>query len=349
MNSLLPYAAHVLMFFGQLDDLDTKPAPDPIAPVATPAAEAPAQPGDAAAAPPADGQKPAASEASSEEDKAPSTPGKAWYTEMLETGAMGYMIEGGIFMWPILFLGVLAAGAMIERYRSLKMLRTDTEALRSQVLNLLTADKVEEALQVCDNAQGPVPAILSTGLRKFMIGRRLGYDPGKIEEQVVKAMDDYSVHIVAALEKHLPILGTVSSVAPMIGFLGTVQGMVVSFKDIVAHMGEMNIVEAAAGGIMVSLLTTVFGLVVGIPAFTAYNYFTSVINRFVLEVEESSTELIEAVTLQMTLAQAAAAAHPAPAAAAPSAPRPPQAVAHPAANPAPRPQTASLPPAVKQP
>jgi biopolymer transport protein ExbB len=114
-------------------------------------------------------------------------------------------------------------------------------------------------------------------------------------------MDDYSVHVVAALERHLAVLATVSSVAPMLGFLGTVSGMINSFDEIVAKMGEMNIVEAAAGGISEALLTTCFGLIVGIPAFMAFNYFTSVINRFVLDVEESATELIEGVTLQMAL------------------------------------------------
>ena len=114
-------------------------------------------------------------------------------------------------------------------------------------------------------------------------------------------MDDYGVHIVAALERHLPMLATISSVAPMLGFLGTVQGMVVSFDDIVRTMGETNIVEAAAAGIKVSLLTTVLGLVVGIPAFMSFNYFTGVINRYVLDVEESATELIQVVTLQMAL------------------------------------------------
>jgi biopolymer transport protein ExbB len=226
---------------------------------------------------------------------------KSWLDEMLHTGALGYMVEGGFFMWPILFSGILAAGVIVERYRSLKMLGTDAEALKRQVLELLQDDRVEEALELCDLQQGPVPAILSAGLRKFLVLRRLNYDPGKIEEQVVKTMDDYGVHIVAALERHLPILATVSSVAPMLGFLGTVQGMVISFKDIVAHMGETNIVESAASGIQIALLTTVLGLVVGIPAFTAYNYFTSVINRFVLSVEESATELIEAVTLQLAL------------------------------------------------
>ena len=233
--------------------------------------------------------------------EAPQSAEKSWLHELVHTGALGYMIEGGFFMWPILLSGILAAGVIIERYRSLKMLGVDTDALRREVHELLDQDRVEDALALCDGQQGPVPAILSAGLRKFLVLRRLDYDPGRIEEQVVKAMDDYGVHIVAALERHLPILATVSSVAPMLGFLGTVQGMVISFKDIVAQMGETNIVEAAASGIQVALLTTVLGLIVGIPAFTAYNYFTSVINRFVLSVEESATELIEAVTLQMAL------------------------------------------------
>ncbi len=118
-------------------------------------------------------------------------------------------------------------------------------------------------------------------------------------------MDDYSIHIVAAMEKHLPILATVASAAPMFGFLGTVAGMVTSFDDIVKTMGQVNIVEAAASGIMVSLLTTVLGLIVGIPAYMMFNYFTSVINTFVLDVEESAAELIESVTLQLALSRKA--------------------------------------------
>lgn len=225
-----------------------------------------------------------------------------WMHELLHTGAMGYMIDGGIFMWPLLVLGILALGVIIERFRALMMLNTRAEALRQKVRELLEADQVEEALHLCDREQGPVPAILAAGLRKYLVAHRLGYDAAKIEEQVVKGMDDYSIHIVAAMERHLPILATVSSAAPMIGFLGTVQGMVQSFADIVAKMGEMNIVQAAADGIKVSLLTTVLGLIVGIPAFIAFNYFTSAINQFVLDVEESASELIEAVTMQLAFA-----------------------------------------------
>jgi biopolymer transport protein ExbB len=214
---------------------------------------------------------------------------------------MGLLREGGFFMWPILIMGIIATGVIIERYRSLKMLTTDTAALREEVAGLLRSDRVEEALATCDAQQGPVPAVLSAGLRKFLVLRRLDYDPARIEEQVVKAMDDYSVHIAAALERHLPVLATVSSAAPMLGFLGTVQGMIIAFRDIVAKMGETNVVEAAASGIQTALLTTCFGLIVGIPAFIAYNYFTSVINRYVLDVEESASELMETVTLHMAL------------------------------------------------
>lgn len=231
----------------------------------------------------------------------------AWWEEMLKSGAMGYMLDGGFFMWPIFILGVLAFGVIIERYRTLKMLSTDTNQLRRDVLDLLQADRVEEALELCNKTEGPVAAILGTGLRKMLVLRKLNYDPAQAQEQIEKAMDDYGVHVTAALEAHLPILATVSSVAPMIGFLGTVQGMVISFADIVAQNGKTDIVQAAAGGIMTALLTTVLGLIVGIPAFTAFNYFTSLINSFVLEVEGSASELIETVTLQNVIDQRTAA------------------------------------------
>ncbi len=226
-------------------------------------------------------------------------------SQFFDSGALGLLLDGGFFMWPILFLGIIAIAVIIERYRSLRMLNNDDEGLRQQVLDLLTQDRVEDAMNLCDSQRGPVAAVLSNGLRKYLVLRRLGHDPAKIEEQVIQSMESYSVHIVAALERHLPILATISSVAPMIGFLGTVQGMIVSFSNIVEMMGEQNIVEAAASGIKVALLTTCFGLIVGIPAFIGFNYFSSIINRFVLEVESTATELVEIVTLQLTLAQSA--------------------------------------------
>lgn len=326
-----------LALFGQADDIladeakaqkGVKPAPAPAAAPATPAptkaaAGSETEPtADAAAAAKGDAKAPAKSDdaKTDDESKTESKDGKdgdkpaeltgfaKTFNDLTKTGALGYMIDGGIFMWPLLALGILAGGVIIERYRALLMLNTKDEALRSKVLLLLQDDQVEEALQLVERHKGPVPAILGAGLRKYLIARRLGYDPAKIEEQVTKGMDEYSVHIVAAMEKHLPILATVSSAAPMLGFLGTVAGMVTAFAEIVATKGEKDIVEAAAGGIMVSLLTTVLGLLVGLPSYVAFNYFTSAVNSFVLDVQESAAELIEAVTFQMAVAGKEAAA-----------------------------------------
>ncbi|MCH1421041.1 MAG: MotA/TolQ/ExbB proton channel family protein [Akkermansiaceae bacterium] len=218
-----------------------------------------------------------------------------------ESGALKFLLEGGPFMWPLLALLVMAIAVIIERYRSLKLLETDAGSLREEVIELLSEDKVEESLKLCDSARGPVPAILSNGLRKYLVLRRLNYDQAQMEQQVVKSMENYGVNIVAALERHLPILATIASVAPMLGFLGTVQGMIVAFGDIEANIGQQNIVQAAASGIRVALLTTAFGLIVGIPAYMAFNYFTGLINDFVLQVESSAAELIEVVSLRLTL------------------------------------------------
>ena len=218
-----------------------------------------------------------------------------------ESGALKFLLEGGPFMWPLLALLVMAIAVIIERYRSLKLLETDAGSLREEVIELLSEDKVEESLKLCDSARGPVPAILSNGLRKYLVLRRLNYDQAQMEQQVVKSMENYGVNIVAALERHLSILATIASVAPMLGFLGTVQGMIVAFGDIEANIGQQNIVQAAASGIRVALLTTAFGLIVGIPAYIAFNYFTGLINDFVLQVESSAAELIEVVSLRLTL------------------------------------------------
>lgn len=273
------------------------PSPKPVGKTPGKTAAAKTQAAKTAAAPAPAPQDP--DDKASQDEDAP----KSRLYEMLHSGALGYLFDGGIFMWPILILGIIAVGVIIERYRSLRMLVGDSSRLRNEVRKLLQEDRIVEALELCEEQEGPVPAILAAGLRKYLLLKRLNYDPAKIEEQVVKAMDDYSVHVVAALEKHLPILGTVSSAAPMLGFLGTVAGMIVSFTSIKDQFGEQNIVLLAADGIAVALLTTAFGLIVGIPAFVAFNYFSGVINRFILEVEESATELIEVVTMHVAVQQ----------------------------------------------
>ena len=224
---------------------------------------------------------------------APAAPG------ILHSGALGLMIDGGLFMWPILFMAILGTAVVIERFRTLKMISGDTSELRGRVADLVRADRVNEAIDLCSAAQGPVPAILLVGLNRYQLIRNLNCAPAMVEEQVTKAMEDYVVHVTAALEQHMPILATISNVAPMVGSVGTVVGMVVLFQDLVDKVGTVNIVVAAAAGIKVKLLVTVWGLIVGIPAYIFYNYFNTVIGRYLLDVEEASSQLIEAVVVRL--------------------------------------------------
>jgi len=299
----------VLLYFATLLSAQA-PVAEPPAPPAVVAADAAAQPASESSAPassnaataPADSSGSGASTEAT--DAAPVDEGSSIgdaLSELAQSGALGLMLDGGLWMWPILLMGILAAGIIIERFRSLKMLSADPGKVRDEVTALLRQDRIEEALQLCDREQGPVPAILGAGLREYLVLKRLNTEPSQLTDHVLKAMDDYGVHVVAALEKHLPLLATVSSAAPMVGFLGTVAGMITSFREIVAKMGETNIVEAAAGGIEVALLTTAFGLIVGIPAYVAFNYFTSIVNAFVLDVEQSASDLIREVRMQLAL------------------------------------------------
>ncbi len=224
--------------------------------------------------------------------------------DFFNTPPLSYLFTGGIFMWPILLMGIVGAGVIIERFRSLKMIEHAPKSVRDDVIAMLMENRVDDAIAYCSDQQGPVPAVLATGLQKYQLVKELDYDPAQVEQFVTKEMEDYNIHIIAALERHLPILATISSAAPMLGFLGTVQGMIVAFDDIVNKMGEMNIVEAAASGIKVSLMTTCFGLIVGIPAYVFYNYFTSVINRFILDVEESAAGVVKVVTAQSSASTA---------------------------------------------
>ncbi len=205
---------YLALLLGQAPETEAATEPAPAV-----AEEAPAGDADVPSAAPADGpatdsedETAIDAEDSGEDDASIGLMDKL--DEISQSGAIGFLNRGGVFMWPILLLGVLASGVIIERYRSLKLLTADSGTVRDDVLQMLREDRIEEAMQLCDREQGPVPAILSAGLRKFLILRRLNYDAAKIEEQVLKAMDDYGVHVVAALEKHLPVLATISSVAP---------------------------------------------------------------------------------------------------------------------------------------
>ncbi len=199
-------------------------------------------------------------------------------------GMWDFMVKGGPIMWPILVCSVLAFGILIERLISLRQEQIDTRSFMEQISKSIKRNKIKEALDLCDKTQGPIANILKAGILKH----------DRARNEVREAIEDAAIHEVPRLEKNLPVLATLSHIAPLLGLLGTVTGMVNAFQVIENKASAMNPVNPGdlAGGIWEALLTMVFGLCVAIPAYVAYNYLVSRVDGFVLDMERSATDLL---------------------------------------------------------
>jgi biopolymer transport protein ExbB len=195
-----------------------------------------------------------------------------------------FMQRGGPILWPILFCSVIAFAVVIERLLHLRRAQIDTKAFMEQIAKSLRRNKVMEALELCDRTPGPIAHILKSGILKH----------DRPRSEVREAIEDAGIHELPRLEKNLPVLATVAHIAPLLGLLGTVTGMVAAFQVIENKASSINPVNPGdlAGGIWEALLTTVAGLCVAIPTFVAYNYLVSRVDGFVLEMERSATDLL---------------------------------------------------------
>lgn len=194
------------------------------------------------------------------------------------------MLKGGPIMWPILLCSVLAFAIIVERLIQLRREEIDTKDFMEQISKALKRNKIMEALELCDRTPGPIARILKAGILKH----------DRPHAEVKEAIEDACIHEVPRLEKNMPVLATVAHIAPLLGLLGTVTGMVAAFQVIETKATAINPVNPGdlAGGIWEALLTTVAGLCVAIPTFVAYNYFVSRVDGFVLEMERSATDLL---------------------------------------------------------
>jgi biopolymer transport protein ExbB len=207
-----------------------------------------------------------------------------------------YIVKGGICMVPLLMCSIAMVAVLLERRRALEVLRVDDGPFRERLMELLRNGDVDAAVKLCEDTPVPIAEILVVGLRRYRQLRALGRPDDQIEQGVVKAMEDHAPYVVNNLEKYLGVLVTVGNVAPLFGFLGTVTGMISSFNAIAAAGGMRP--EIVASGISEALITTAAGLFIAIPAFVAYNHFTTRVKDFVLGMEAASAELVETVVEQ---------------------------------------------------
>ena len=195
-----------------------------------------------------------------------------------------FMQKGGPIMWPILLCSVVSFAIVIERLLQLRREEIDTKTFMEQISKSLKRNKIMEALDLCDRTNGPIAGILKAGILKH----------DRPRNEIREAIEDTAIHEVPRLEKNLPVLATLAHIAPLLGLLGTVTGMVNAFQIIENKATALNPVNPGdlAGGIWEALLTTVFGLCVAIPAYVAYNYLVSRVDGFVLDMERSATDLL---------------------------------------------------------
>jgi biopolymer transport protein ExbB len=189
-------------------------------------------------------------------------------------------------MYPLLLCSLFAVGVIIAKAYALWAAHRESAKILEEVETLIHAGKVNEAVVRCEETPGPVSAILLAGLRRV---QEQIYRTNDVE-QAVKTTGTIELGF---LERGLPILATISNVAPLLGFLGTVAGMISAFAAIeIAGQVEATLV---AGGIKVALITTAAGLLIAIPVNIAYNFFVTRIDILIVEMEQGAAKILALV------------------------------------------------------
>jgi len=193
-----------------------------------------------------------------------------------------YFLDGGDFMWPILILLIFGLGFGLERLFTLFRASVNTRKFMNRVRGALREeDGYTVAVDICSKTRGPVAEIFHAGLSCVHRGI----------EAVEKGIENAGAIEMAFLEKNMVWLSTVVTLAPMLGFTGTVAGMIKAFDDI----KQANDISPAvvAGGISIALLTTLFGLITAIIIQTFQNFLISRVDKLILDMEENSVLLID--------------------------------------------------------
>lgn len=204
-----------------------------------------------------------------------------------DSGALNWLAAkyeaGGIFMHPIFACLILGLAFSFERFWNLTRARVNTKDFLVKVTTALKEGGIEEARDLCASTRGPVASVFHAGL--------LRADEGL--DAAEKAIMSYGGIEMGFLEKGMIWISTFITIAPMLGFTGTVQGMITAF-DAIKEAAQIS-PAIVADGISVALLTTLFGLVVAMILQVFYNYFISKIDGLVSDMEESSVQLIDAL------------------------------------------------------
>lgn len=198
--------------------------------------------------------------------------------DLMTSGGTG----GNIIMSVLGILSIFAIYILIERISALNKARKGNSDFISNINSLVNNNKYSEAISACKEEDSTISRMIEKGLRRN----------GKPFNEIHSAMENQGKLEVNKLEYNLTNLATISGAAPMIGFLGTVIGMILAFHDMASAGGNID-VEMLSKGIYTAMITTVAGLVVGIISYISYNFLLSKIDKIVFSMESASSEFLD--------------------------------------------------------
>lgn len=194
-----------------------------------------------------------------------------------------YYLAGGNTMHLITLCSLFSVTTIIYKLVVFSRVSTNVNEFIARVRSSLLKGNMKAAIQACEEQRSPVASIIKAGLLK--------YNDRAPRQTIEKTMESASIHEVAYLEKYLAVLATVTNIAPLLGFYGTVVGMIMSF-DVIAEAG-LNNPGLVAKGISVALLTTAWGLIVAFISQPFYNYFSSRVAACIREIETAANIMFE--------------------------------------------------------
>ena len=191
------------------------------------------------------------------------------------------MKQGGPILWVILASGVLAFGVFVERALHLHRARIKADDFLKGIMNILRRQNITEALTICDETPGPVAYIVKTAI--------LHRDESR--DDMRSAVKDASLAEISRMERRLVVVATVAQVAPLLGLLGTVLGMV---ESLLVLQNQAPLIQSAdlMGGLIRALITTAAGLTVAVPCYASFNLLVVKIDRVVLDMEKAASEIV---------------------------------------------------------
>jgi len=198
-----------------------------------------------------------------------------------ETNLIQLLMKGGWIMWPIAFLFFLGLVIFIERYITIRKASRFDNGLMSQIKSNVMSGKLDAAVAVCRSSHTPLSRMLQKGLLR--VGRPI--------KDIEGAIENVGKIEVSKLEKNINILGIIAGIAPMMGFVGTIFGVIQIFRDVEA-VGGIDI-GSVSGGLYVKMISSASGLTVGILAYIGYHILNMMVERLILRMETDAVEFID--------------------------------------------------------